>query len=57
VDEVIAADDLGVGIREDGERVAGLAGQVGRGGGRVDADGDRADAQPFELGETLLNTP
>jgi len=57
MDQSIPANDRTVRIREDRERVAGLAGEIGRDRGRVDADGDRTDADPFELRELLLETP
>ena len=57
MDEIEAEDHLGARIGEEGERVAGLAGLFARDGGSVDADRDRADAEGFEFGETLLNTP
>jgi hypothetical protein len=44
VEEVVAADYFGIGIREKRVRVTGFAAEVLRFGGRVDTDGDGLDA-------------
>jgi len=55
--EVIAADDLGLRIAQEGVRPAGLREVLARGRGRIDADRDRPDAASLEFGETFLETP
>jgi len=57
VQQIVAADHFSIGIGEKGVRVAGLAAEVLRLAGRIDADGDWPDAKLFEIRETLLNTP
>jgi hypothetical protein len=56
VEQVVAADDFRFRVREEreGEGVAVVLAGVFRG---VDADGERLDADGFELGEALLDTP
>jgi hypothetical protein len=55
--KVIAADDLGLRVAQDGERPAGLREVLARGRGRIDADRDGPDAAGLEFGEPFLETP
>jgi len=57
VEEVVAADDTRVGVREEGIGVAGLTAEVPRLLGRVDADRDGADPPLLEALQVLLDTP
>jgi hypothetical protein len=57
VEQVVAADCFGIGIREKRVRVTGFAAKVLRFRWRVDADGDGLDAQFLEILQTVLNTP
>jgi len=55
--KVIAADDLGLRVAQEGERPAGLREVLARGLGGIDADRDRPDAASLEFGEPFLETP
>jgi hypothetical protein len=57
VQEIIAADHFGIGVREKCIGVASLAAEILRLAGRVDANGYRPNAELFEIRETLLDTP
>jgi hypothetical protein len=57
VQQVVAANDLTLRVAEEREGVAGLPAQLGRGLGRVGAEGDQTDAARLELGEMLLQAP
>jgi hypothetical protein len=57
VQKIIAANDLGFGIGEEGVGVARFPAQVTRDFRSVHADGDRAHAQLLNLGQVLFNTP
>ncbi len=50
VQQVVLADDRAVAVRENGEGVAGLAGELRRNFGSVDADCDRTNPQALEFG-------
>jgi hypothetical protein len=57
VEEIPAADDVEVGIRENRKRVAlGLAQGFGF-GWRIDTDGDDSNLTSVELRQSLLETP
>ena len=53
--KIVTADYVKVGIREKREGVPGLAAQVRGNLGRVDADGDGANAERLEILELLLD--
>jgi hypothetical protein len=55
VQQMILPDYLGLGVAEDGECVAGFAGQIARDVRRVHADGDGADARGLEFGEIFFD--
>jgi hypothetical protein len=57
VQQVVAADDLTLRVAEERERVAGFPAQLGRGLGRIRADGDETDAARVELGKLVLQAP
>jgi hypothetical protein len=57
VKEIVAANHFGIRIGEKRIGVAGFAAEILGLAGRIDANGDRPDAQPFEIRETLLDTP
>jgi hypothetical protein len=57
VQEVVAADYLGVGVGEESVSVAGLAAEILGLGGRIDTDGDGPDAELLKIGKTFLDTP
>ena len=57
VQQVVAADYFGVGVREKGKRVAGFMAEIPGLGGRIDADGHGLDTQFLELLQLLLDTP
>lgn len=57
MEQVVLANDGGVRIGEDRERVARFARELFRDFRRIDADRDRTDAESLEVGETVLNTP
>jgi hypothetical protein len=55
--KVVAADDLGLGVTQKGERPAGLREVLASSRGRIDADRDGPDAASLEFGEPFLETP
>ena len=55
--KVIAADDLGLRVAQDGKRPAGLREVLAIGLGRIDADRNGPDAASFEFGKPFLETP
>jgi len=57
VKHIIAPDDFRVGIREKRIRIVGLAAEVLRFGGRINADGYGLDAQFLEVLQLFLDTP
>jgi hypothetical protein len=57
VQEVIAADYFGFGIRQERVGVVGFAAEILGLPRGIDADGDGPDAKLFKIGETFLNTP
>ena len=57
VQQVVAADGLGIRVREKRIRIAGFAAEVLRLAGRIDADGHGPDAQFLEIREMILDTP
>jgi hypothetical protein len=57
VEQVVAADDFGVGVGEEGIGVAGFAAQAGGFTGRVHANGDGSDSGGLKFGEMLFDTP
>ena len=54
MEEIITANDLSLGIGEEGKRVTGFATQLAGDFLRVNADGDRANARVVEFPEVLL---
>jgi hypothetical protein len=57
VKEVVAADNLGIGVGEKRVVVAGLAAEILGLARGIDTDGDGPDAELFKIGETFLDTP
>jgi len=57
VQQVVAANRFGVGVREKRKGIAGFAAQVLRLAGRIDADGHGPDAQFLEIRQMFLDTP
>jgi hypothetical protein len=55
--KVIATDDLGLQVTQDGKRPAGLRDVLAIGLGRIDADRNGPDAASLEFGEPFLETP
>jgi hypothetical protein len=55
VEQMILPDHFGLGVGEDGECVAGSAGQIARDVRRVHADGYGADAGGLEFGEIFFD--
>ena len=56
MEEIIATNDLSLGIGEEGKGVTGFAAQLAGDVRRVNADGDRANARVVEFPEVLLYT-
>jgi len=57
VKEIVAADHFGGGVGEERIGVAGFAAEILGLAGRIDANGDGPDAEPFQIRETFLDTP
>ena len=55
VQQVVTADDLEIGIREERKCVAGLAAQVRGDLGRVNADGDGTNSESLEILKLFLD--
>ena len=57
VQEIVAANHFGIGVGEECIGVAGLAAEILRLTGRIDANGYGPDTELFEIRETFLDTP
>lgn len=57
VEQVVAASDFGIDIREKSKAVARAPAETGGGLRRIHADGDRPDARALEFIQLLFDTP